>query len=479
MYSFFTNFFTKKKRPSSSSSSEFHDARVYSSPIISSEYETPRAKRNYTMRDRMSASRKIQSLFKKNHLQKMCNDANDCLVLGKENKTVNNFFDYFKNFKYMKTAQEIKRGANGIVIKIDYSRLNYNVSSIIKYPIYKERRRTKPDNLIYEYIVGKFFINKYINKLPCFLETYGFFFNRDLNPSSILLDNLLNLQIKNIDQSEVPAILNKACQYPSNYGIITQYINNSKTIDESVFDKIFWLFIIHVLFQVYFALNLLNDSFTHYDLHTNNVLLFKPRDDKYIEYHYYIEGEIISFKSFYLAKIIDYGRSAFTCGDGRFGYRNARDFSSLFIYNILKNNTDCDYSLQGFNFFGFSHDRPDMNIANLNRSQDLRLLYILCHDYSDLNIRQNLNRDFNNLCDNIPEIDYLFDINNLVYFKKAATGESLSGKIYDVMGAFKLIKQICLNPIYSVLNDSFFSRYTKIMDIHIYDDGRDMTYTFS
>ena len=64
------------------------------------------------------------------------------------------------------------------------------------------------------------------------------------------------------------------------------------------------------MYQVYFALSEVCNNFTHYDLHTDNVLLFEPVVNKYIHYHYTNkDGSTCSFKSRYIVKMIDYGRS--------------------------------------------------------------------------------------------------------------------------------------------------------------------------
>jgi hypothetical protein len=60
----------------------------------------------------------------------------------------------------------------------------------------------------------------------------------------------------------------------------------------------------NILYLVYLTLNLLVNQYTHYDLHTSNVLLYRPSRDKMIEYHY--NG--LTFYSPFIVKIIDYGR---------------------------------------------------------------------------------------------------------------------------------------------------------------------------
>jgi hypothetical protein len=66
----------------------------------------------------------------------------------------------------------------------------------------------------------------------------------------------------------------------------------------------------YILFQIYYTLVYLENEFTHYDLHWENILLHKLSYNTYIEYNYILnDGTLINFKSKYIVKIIDYGRS--------------------------------------------------------------------------------------------------------------------------------------------------------------------------
>jgi hypothetical protein len=89
-----------------------------------------------------------------------------------------------------------------------------------------------------------------------------------------------------------------------------QHLNNVQTmfdlLDNDLFVKDHMLY---VLFQIYATLACMGTGFTHYDLHTDNVLMYIPVDGKYITYHYHLSGtEEVIFNSPFMAKIIDYGR---------------------------------------------------------------------------------------------------------------------------------------------------------------------------
>ena len=67
-------------------------------------------------------------------------------------------------------------------------------------------------------------------------------------------------------------------------------------------------------------------DFTHYDLHLDNILVFEPYLEKYIEFKYTLpSGKIITFKSKYVCKIIDYGRCYFNDKDSNEFLQNTQE----------------------------------------------------------------------------------------------------------------------------------------------------------
>ena len=117
-------------------------------------------------------------------------------------------------------------------------------------------------------------------------------------------------ELKDINTVEQIA---EACKSPQEAtSLLIQYLRDAKSVNSQVRNVDFLKNeLIYVLFQVYAPLALLHDKFTHYDLHTGNILLYEPVKGCYVEYHYYIKGTVISFKSKYIVKIIDYGRCFF------------------------------------------------------------------------------------------------------------------------------------------------------------------------
>jgi hypothetical protein len=59
-------------------------------------------------------------------------------------------------------------------------------------------------------------------------------------------------------------------------------------------------------------LTVLGKTYTHYDLHEENVLVYKPfKGEKYIDMIYHTKDGIFSYSTEYVAKLIDYGRNYF------------------------------------------------------------------------------------------------------------------------------------------------------------------------
>ena len=208
----------------------------------------------------------------------------------------------------------------------------------------KEGYLMKPDNLMYEYLVGQY-INTLNNRFPCFLQTYGLYKYSDdstyqkskesKKSGHITSDDIEKV---NVNDGNLSHALNIACKNDKHIAILLQYLPNIESFHSMLYKKkLNERDIITSLYQVYFVLNVLKNKFTHYDLHARNVQLYEVSGDKYIQYHYHYHlnsGKVVlvSFKSKYLVKIIDYSRCFF--------YQN-KNFSSGIISQQLNKATDC------------------------------------------------------------------------------------------------------------------------------------------
>ena len=410
------------------------------------------------------------------NLSKICKYSGYCIAFGKKTELIKKLFENFNNPEFIKYITTLSSGINGEVLKVLFERYKYKVWTILK--IMKNDGKN-PDNLIYEYIVGKFLINKYYKRFPCFLETYGFIFNDQIK------DIKYNKKFFNIQNIEIPEIkkwLKYGCTSEKYFGLVIEYVKNPKTLYENLIRPIFWYKnLLIVLFQIYYTLFLLKDVFTHYDLHMKNVLIFEPKKKHYIQYHYHYRGEVISFKSNYIVKIIDYGRCGFV--------NNEDHITSNDIYNDLCNIRECNQtnaSPCGARK-GFYISIPDSNNhyitpRKLNNSSDLRLLksisnYFIKHvNQLKKYTIQFTEKDRENIYLLFKKIKFI-DKYGTQEDKTSGLTESLdTPSINNITDAFFILKKLLQLPYVITQNNDFYNDKTKIGDLNIYDDGRDMEF---
>jgi len=429
------------------------------------------------------ASRIITSKLRENpksiltfKLKKICKDSGYCIAFGKNTELIKKAFDNFSNPEFIKSITTLSSGDNGEVLEVLFKRYQYKAYTILK--MMKNNNKIV-DNLVYEYIVGKFLINKYYKKFPCFLETYGFIFNdriQDIKYNKELFDT------QNIDITQIKSLLKHGCTNEKNFGLVIEYVKNPNTLLEKLDKKKFWYKnLLIVLFQVYYTLFLLKDAFTHYDLHLNNVLVFEPKKKHYIHYHYHYKGEVISFKSNYIVKIIDYGRCGFV--------NNEDNIKSLDIYKTLCSIPECKQensrpcgARKGF-IISAPANKNYFTLTKLNNSHDLRLLksvgYLFNNKFDE---RATYTRQFNKI--DREKIYLLF--NGVKYLENFGTPQDrrtglvrdLSrSQIYNISDAFVILKELVQLSYFIAQNDKFYVDKKKLGDLNIYDDGKDMVFT--
>ena len=462
---------TKKMNIPKLSSKKINPATPHYSPVIhlqkSSSHKKIISNENKTKKGNI-----IKKFFIKNKtkltalfLNAICQDSGVCMAFGKETDKIRSFFNNYINFDYAINEKHIATGANGIVLQIEYERLKYKSFAILK-----KSQHMSSDNLFYEYLVGQF-INSMYKKLPGLLQTYGVFFSKEFG----FIHSLNTLQY--LDTSTMPnmlAGLRQSCLTPTKTLLLIEHIKGSQTLKEQIKSEEFIdCDLIHTLFQIYFTLNALKDVFTHYDLHSDNILTYIPIKNKYIQYHFHLQNETVTFKSPYLIKIIDYGRCHFD---------DQRGMNSQLIYDSFSS-MNCG-AVQGYQWFDKSKkpksEKGYINSLLVNRSHDLRLLKNITH-YMKMIYLDYFN--FNNIV--YADVQTLFT--KFVYSSFYGTTEKLKSglpkKVHNVMDAFNLLKKICMNPDFKQDNENYYlagdlrGGFTKIGDLHIYDDGRDMVFT--
>jgi hypothetical protein len=434
-----------------------------------------------------SASRKLAKFFKNTTLKRrvrflstVCSNSNICITFGKEIKKINEFFDGFTTFKYM-SAPATRIGAvsaNGFVKLVRYSREGYNSSAILKSSV-----SSNSDNLYYEYLVGRF-LNQFVPIFPCFLETYGAF----------LYDSLANWEFcknnvetpKSVYEKLVPLkpsshhnMLDVSCRFSEYLAVLIQSIPDAVSLKSKFVGRRYQIvdFINNelpgLLFQVYMPLAILNKVFTHYDLHQDNVLLhpleIHPRGERdYVQYHYITQRGVISFKSHYIVKIIDYGRSYFK-------YRDADDspigmIDSKVVYDHVCHEPDCPRCgrLAGYYYLkpGFNTNTYISGSLN-NSSHDLRLLNRIKPQVESAGFSAGRDDIYGRL------------FSKLKYDKEYGTKQRQNGypaHINTVVDAFNALFDVLRQPNQIVMNDHAYAGDNQIGVLTVYDDGRPMEY---
>ena len=359
-------------------------------------------------------SKKLKSNFTKSILSLLCNDSSICINFGvltiNLNEMIKNYFDNF-DFKYISEKNPnsvVAIGApsgNGFVKLLTYENDGHKAHAILKSTL-----RENEDNLMYEYEVGQF-INKQNKIFSCFIETYGLFKykdNKDIKKDEshrIMSEHKTGYKDLNTMLEKITEIDYKVgCEEEKYLAILIQYIPGAITLYDFIMrltkdhDLHFLYELLCILYQIYFPLSVLKDEFTHYDLHDKNVLLYKPKDNSYITYNYtLLNGTIFTFKSFYIVKIIDYGRSYYKDRDVFIPSSNIKnnkkiEKSSLNTYNTkIYTATTCEQlnnPVMKFRCFGHRDGFPYLDSRVKNNSCDLYLLTII--EYYLSKFRQDL-----------------------------------------------------------------------------------------
>jgi hypothetical protein len=106
---------------------------------------------------------------------------------------------------------------NGVVLSVPFVK-NISDTLYTAYTVLKYSVKNESDNLYYEYMVGKMFINKYINVFPGFLETYDFYYK--LKKDNNLKNNLSLIDAIKLRQTDF------SCKFPTMCSILIQYLDN-------------------------------------------------------------------------------------------------------------------------------------------------------------------------------------------------------------------------------------------------------------
>jgi hypothetical protein len=244
-------------------------------------------------------------------------------------------------------------------------------------------------------------------------------------------------------------------------------LNNRGTLISFVYTPT----LLYILFIIYHALAKLSKQFTHYDLHTGNIMLYKPSKKKYIKYIYHdaTGGSPLEFNCQYIPKIIDYGRSFFDNGN----------LNSRKIYDRLCKEKDCEPKCGEHFGFQWLDPVPFLHISSSqkNESHDLRALHMVGSVLDSI-----FQKDSNNY-KNLPKCgkELVKVIKKVQYGKKMpekdkeyGTIENLNNdqtKIYNVTSAYKQLKHIIENTKCEYESDLFSKPENCLGTLHVYDDA--------
>ena len=403
-----------------------------------------------------------------NIVRRCSNKLDYCLLIGSEQKPLEIYMQYC-SFNYFMSGHGIGNPlANGYNFLLNYYRQFTNGARVVCSSILKSSRDRGSDNLFYEYVVGKY-LNRYIsNNCPFFVHTHGLFRHRngtesifygkyrrcnplDKNDVQQLLPVLNNY--KSLDRSHREELFRISYHEPESLCILIESVPDPVTLYDILRndDRNFYTFsLVPVLFQIYSTLNKYRSVFTHYDLHSNNILLTRI-PGYYFEYVFALKNKtqplIVTCE--YILKIIDYGR-AYCAHTERFVETLCR------LNPELQNTKLCDINKQnypgsGLNYLIQDHYLNDIKSSRNNISADLRLLT----DIFQKNYVSGLKY--------APE---LFNLGNMlvydnVYCTQEIKDKGYPNRIYNVSDAYNFLLQLCNNPLYQHGN-----RGTKVQ-IHI------------
>jgi hypothetical protein len=424
---------------------------------------------------------------KEDYFKKICRDSGVCIALAQYAKQIKDYFLGFTDFTYVSNAQIIPtNSANGFVHKILYDREGYTAQSVLK-----SSKKQAADNLLYEYLVGQY-INKKCVIFPCFIQTYGWFkYNspdhwekmKDMKNSTDitsfdlrdymtkdddLFETITRSKEKNcVDDKKNPLIrrectaleylLGFSCKNSKYLSVLIEHINSKTITMMALTNKEFITNneILYVLYQVYMPLSTLRDEFTHYDLHTGNVLVYEPDSRKYIDYIYKLRnGEIIRFKSKYIAKIIDYGRSYFNDPSNQ----DISGSSKRIYDNICNNVIDCGDI--GYDYGFLEMDKS----SNRNVSKDLTLSNQVKKIIQKSRSSQNIS-----LLELLNKVDLASEFGGPEKYDNTGIGQ-----IENMSDIHNELKELVLQN--KTKNDKDYKEFTCLGSLTIYETGKPMKF---
>ena len=410
-------------------------------------------------------------------LQVVCKDTDNCLAIGHYGVMIKSLFEDFRNLSLINVDNIRSLGnpsSNGFVLECPFHKNNYAA-----YTVLKSSASPTADNLFYEYYVGTTFINKLLARFPVFVETYDCYKYKSqlklqitkqiagkltsfkashVTDLSVMISRVIHGDL--LDVTEIKKVFENSCVDSESFSILIQHFNNFMTIKELLITKYIeneydfpYLF-----YQVYFALSVIGNKYTHYDLHAGNVCVYKPyAGNNYILMRYHSKGKIYEFPSEYIVKIIDYGHNYVS---------NGATNTDRIIHDIICKTNECQPECgveQGYSVISTS-DSLFHNIMPVapNASHDLRV-------FNELNNYKS----YNFWKDKI----YTGDV---YYETMYGTPEDLTGnsaKIRSIHDLRAAIEETAHPQYKDEIYAKKYATWTKVAEMDVYDDNRDYVFT--
>lgn len=366
--------------------------------------------------------------------------------------------------------------------------------------ILKSSRKTYSDNLFYEYMAG-LYVNKLAEHFPCFIKTEGLFhynnktdwwrmknksreqgenqshtIESETNINSYLTEIHTSTSISKINSSqlELAKYLKIACEKSELLAISLEHIDSTK----SLYDLLYTINdsddLLFLLYQIYMPLSILSEHFTHHDLHYGNVMIIKTPNNTYYDYEYELkDGTIITFKSPYMAKIIDYGRCFFEDADD--GNSSKKIYETICYVRECLSSTSTSYWIPSLLYntcgkdFGFLHKE----FATKNsKCHDLRLLSFISDKLRYMN--SPLLTEKGELTQLAILFQRLLYKDDNTYFPPICTDEKLSHYILVSLGLYNKDKKYIYNvkDAHNVIKTFISSEKSKNNNFDKYKDQK-------
>jgi hypothetical protein len=365
---------------------------------------------------------------------------------NKSKKKILNNFSNFTNYNLVNSP--VKRigteSNNGFINLLEFK---LNQRSFLT--VMKSSLQLDADNNYYEYIVGNC-INKIKSYVPNFVYTFNYM-NLTENLKNKLKNNItfndINLlvndaKIKNKNNNELEYFNNigEGCKNNNISSLLIEYIPNSLSLFKLSEDPDFYNYmdieIFNILFQIYATLSGLKNIFTHYDLHTGNVMFVKVPGNKIINITYVIDNKEYNLYTHFIPVMLDYGRAHINCLELD-NLTHSKIFTEMFCANKDCNSStdnECNGYAKGMAVFKDTKDTySDMesfyniNYRVKNESCDLKFLHDLMTSISSP-IKEEYNKVFVNdwileekgetkinycVKENLSKFEYTNKVNNI------------------------------------------------------------------